>query len=74
MPEPVRGSFVSISQVLDVLVDNGFRHGSGEVRVRARGAHRDDERLTIEPDLERLFRRGDVAGRGRLASDADDLD
>jgi signal transduction histidine kinase len=33
---PVRGTFVSISQVLDVLVDNGFRHGEGEVLVRAR--------------------------------------
>ncbi len=36
VPGPIRGTFVSISQVLDVLVDNGFRHGSGEVAVRAR--------------------------------------
>jgi signal transduction histidine kinase len=32
----VRGSFVSVSQILDVLVDNGLRHGAGDVRVRAR--------------------------------------
>jgi signal transduction histidine kinase len=32
----VRGSFVSVSQILDVLVDNGLRHGEGDVRVRAR--------------------------------------
>jgi signal transduction histidine kinase len=33
---PVLGSFVSISQVLDVLVDNGLGHGRGDIRVRAR--------------------------------------
>jgi signal transduction histidine kinase len=33
---PVRGSFVSISQVLDVLVDNALVHGSGDIRIRTR--------------------------------------
>ncbi len=32
----VRGTERSIAQVLDVLVDNGLRHGAGDVSVRAR--------------------------------------
>jgi signal transduction histidine kinase len=31
-----RGSMVSMSQVLDVLIDNGLRHGAGMVRLRSR--------------------------------------
>jgi signal transduction histidine kinase len=35
---PVRGSDLSISQVLDVLIDNSLRHGGGRVTVRSRAA------------------------------------
>lgn len=34
----VRGSEVSIGQVLDVLIDNGLQHGTGSVMLRARPA------------------------------------
>ncbi len=37
-PVAVRGSNVSIGQVLDVLIDNSLRHGAGTVTVRSRPA------------------------------------
>ena len=71
-PAPnVNASSVSISQVLDVLVDNALRHGSGAIGVRARGAagglvlEVDDQGPGI-PDslLEAVFDRRTADGHG----------
>jgi signal transduction histidine kinase len=67
----VRGSAVSIGQVLDVLLDNALHHGAGSVSVRARPAagglvfEVSDAGAGIADDrLATIFDRGQGAGTG----------
>jgi signal transduction histidine kinase len=65
-----RGTNVSISQVLDVLVDNGLRHGGGAVYVRARPAAGGlvievrDEGNGLSDTFDPFIRRGTGGGIG----------
>ncbi|MCU1401082.1 MAG: integral rane sensor signal transduction histidine kinase [Acidimicrobiales bacterium] len=68
-PLQARGSPASIDQILDVLIDNALRHGTGEIRIGARrlaggGAIDVSDGGTgqIDPDL--VFRRGHGADLG----------
>ena len=65
------GTSASVSQVLDVLLENAIRHGRGAVSVATRripgGAAVDvaDEGDVLDPtSSERIFRRGEGAGTG----------
>jgi signal transduction histidine kinase len=65
-----RGANVSVSQVLDVLIDNGLRHGDGTVTVRARPAagglviEVSDEGTGVSDRFDPFLRRGNGGGIG----------
>lgn len=70
-PVSVQGSSGSIDQIVDVLVDNALRHGTGTVRIGVRrlsgGGAIDvaDEGTGISPaDARRIFERGHGSGTG----------
>lgn len=67
----VRASGMSITQVLDTLIDNGIRHGAGDVTVRSRSVAGGvalevlDQGPGIEDErCEAVFDRRDRAGHG----------
>lgn len=70
-PTSVRAHRASIDEVLNVLIDNSLRHGSGAVTVSIRamtgavGVDVADEGTSIDLlDAERIFTRGHSAGDG----------
>jgi signal transduction histidine kinase len=67
----VRGSAVSIGQVLDVLLDNSLHHGAGTVQVLARAAAgglvievADDGPGVSDDRLQAVFERREGKGSG----------